>query len=238
MPKVPDVVAGEPIESVWGNQSIRDRTVQRMTNEADRDASIPTPGNGETVWIEDINQLQIWDGTSWIPAGFGVFLPLSGGVMSGPIDFGGNNARNVAAIYPSAGDPLLISDGTLTVRFRVIEGGSAGIYGQSDPEPKLTVNDAGMGMPALTASSQAGKLPIVDDVSEIIHTADGITFDTDGIKTTRQNQDATVLRNVTFSTELPSGGQPGDIWIRYSPNSANALKVLINRDGSWYGDKT
>ena len=65
MSKDPDVVAGEPIEAAWGNQSIRDKTVQRMTSEADRDTSIPAPGDGETVWIEDQNLLQIWTGTVW-----------------------------------------------------------------------------------------------------------------------------------------------------------------------------
>ena len=87
MPKIPDVVDGEPIESAWGNQSIRDRTVQRMTNEADRDASIPAPGDGETVWIQDLNELQVWAGTRWVTivADFHLdaYLRKDGGTMDG-----------------------------------------------------------------------------------------------------------------------------------------------------------
>jgi hypothetical protein len=78
--KIPDVVDGEPIESAWGNQSIRDRTVQRMDTVADRDASIPAPGDGETVWIQDIDELQTYTGTRWVG-----FLQLVGGAMSGDI---------------------------------------------------------------------------------------------------------------------------------------------------------
>ncbi len=67
MTKVNDVVAGEPIEAAWGNQSIRNRTVQRATSEADRDASWPAPEDGETVWVEDKSELQVWTGTEWTP---------------------------------------------------------------------------------------------------------------------------------------------------------------------------
>ena len=89
MSKIPDVVDGEPIESAWGNQSIRDRTVQRMDTVADRDASIPAPGDGETVWIQDINELQIWDGSKWLGIVSAddaeAFLKLTGGTMVGDI---------------------------------------------------------------------------------------------------------------------------------------------------------
>ncbi len=65
MPKIPDVVDGETIETTWGNQSIRDRTVQRMDNTADRDASIPSPQPGETVYLTDDSRLEIWTGSEW-----------------------------------------------------------------------------------------------------------------------------------------------------------------------------
>ena len=66
MPKVPDVLSGETIESAWANNDIRNLTVQRATDEADRLASWPAPGNGETVWQQDTGDLYVWDGGAWI----------------------------------------------------------------------------------------------------------------------------------------------------------------------------
>ncbi|HKE67434.1 MAG TPA: hypothetical protein VKB59_22740 [Micromonosporaceae bacterium] len=61
---IPDVVPDETIESAWGNE-IRDRTVTPFTNAAERDASIPAPNEGMTVWLIDQAVTQIYHAGSW-----------------------------------------------------------------------------------------------------------------------------------------------------------------------------
>ncbi|RLA51263.1 MAG: hypothetical protein DRQ98_11745, partial [Gammaproteobacteria bacterium] len=86
MPKAPDVVGGEPIESAYSNNEIRNKTVQRATNAADLAAGWPAPGDGETVWQQDTDELKIWTGTAWAVIATGSrYLPLSGGTMTGVI---------------------------------------------------------------------------------------------------------------------------------------------------------
>lgn len=67
-----NVVANTPILSGWGNE-IRDRTVQNFTSATQRSSQWPSPPDGAVSWLADINALQVYDGTTWLPAG-----PISG----------------------------------------------------------------------------------------------------------------------------------------------------------------
>jgi hypothetical protein len=64
MPEIPDVVAGEPVASSWGN-AIRNRTAQRYASAAARDASIPVPTTGDLAVLEDTGDLTMFDGSTW-----------------------------------------------------------------------------------------------------------------------------------------------------------------------------
>lgn len=87
MPKVPDVVSGEPIEASWGNQDIRDKTVQIATNQADLIGSYPGSDPGTCVYVLDsgagFGQLYMWTDTPTNPGVYGwkvvTFGPDSGG---------------------------------------------------------------------------------------------------------------------------------------------------------------
>lgn len=68
MPEMPDVVAGNTITVAWGNQ-IRDRTVQRYATAAARAASLPSPTEGDLSWLQDQNNMFVYDGTTWQPVG-------------------------------------------------------------------------------------------------------------------------------------------------------------------------
>jgi microcystin-dependent protein len=70
---IPDVVTGETIEAVWGNQ-IRDRTITPFPNAAARDAAIPAPKIGMTVWLTDSKTMSSYDGTAWSTTN----VPLAG----------------------------------------------------------------------------------------------------------------------------------------------------------------
>lgn len=66
MPEIPDVLAGNVIESAWGNQ-IRDRTMMRYASQAALDASIPLPTAGDFAYLLDVDVAQIYDGAEWVP---------------------------------------------------------------------------------------------------------------------------------------------------------------------------
>jgi hypothetical protein len=64
MPEMPDVVAGETIESEWGND-IRDRTVQRYTNLAERSSLVTSPLDGDLSFLEDSGTLSVYYAGAW-----------------------------------------------------------------------------------------------------------------------------------------------------------------------------
>ena len=66
MPEMPDVAPSEIVASEWGND-IRDRTVQRYTSGADRDAKNPTPQDGDVSYVPtgSFNKLAIWHEGVW-----------------------------------------------------------------------------------------------------------------------------------------------------------------------------
>lgn len=66
MPEIPNVVAGEPVESDWGND-IRDRSVQRYPDQTALEVSQPFPAPGETVWLDDPGIMQTFNGALWVP---------------------------------------------------------------------------------------------------------------------------------------------------------------------------
>ncbi len=83
MPEIPDRINGEIIEAAHINTN-RDRTIQRYTSASNRDSLMPLPVTGDTGWLDDVNQLTIYDGSSWtVVSGQGVYLPLVGGTLSG-----------------------------------------------------------------------------------------------------------------------------------------------------------
>lgn len=66
--EMPDVVAGEPVASDWGNL-IRSRTVQRYADATDRDALVPFPAPGDLAYLDDTAAMQLFDGTNWVGYG-------------------------------------------------------------------------------------------------------------------------------------------------------------------------
>lgn len=65
MPEMPDVIAGEAVESSWGNQ-IRDRSVQRYTDSTERDTLVPIPNAGDLAWLQAEQLLTVWNGSLWL----------------------------------------------------------------------------------------------------------------------------------------------------------------------------
>ena len=70
MPETPDVIQGEPVESDWGNE-IRDRTLQRYSDIAERDSLAPFPVDGDLAWISDVQAVQVFANATWRSFGVG-----------------------------------------------------------------------------------------------------------------------------------------------------------------------
>lgn len=65
MAEIDDVQIGETIAVEWGN-AIRDRTIQRYANAAERDELHPNPTEGDLSYLEDSNSIEVFDGFAWV----------------------------------------------------------------------------------------------------------------------------------------------------------------------------
>src|SRR5690606_38313594 len=65
MPEIDNVQIGETIAVEWGN-AIRDRTIQRYADAAERDELHPTPTEGDLSYLEDTNSIEVYDGFAWV----------------------------------------------------------------------------------------------------------------------------------------------------------------------------
>lgn len=64
MPEIADVVLSEEIEVEWGND-IRDRTVQRYADLAERTSEHSSPAVGDLSFLEDSGDLDVYFSGSW-----------------------------------------------------------------------------------------------------------------------------------------------------------------------------
>ena len=65
MAEIDDVQIGETIAVEWGN-AIRDRTIQRYANAAERETLHPTLAEGDLSYLEDTNSIEVYDGFTWV----------------------------------------------------------------------------------------------------------------------------------------------------------------------------
>src|SRR5690554_4425535 len=65
MPELDNVQIGETIAVEWGN-AIRDRTIQRYADAAERDELHPNPTEGDLSYLEDTNSIEVYDGFAWV----------------------------------------------------------------------------------------------------------------------------------------------------------------------------
>lgn len=80
MAELPDRVPGEIIFASYEND-IKQRTAQRYTDNTQRDALNPLPEDGALAYITSTDELQIFNGTSWVV----FYLSVSGGTLTGAL---------------------------------------------------------------------------------------------------------------------------------------------------------
>lgn len=104
MPEINDVQIGETIAVEWGN-AIRDRTIQRYANAAEREALHPNPTEGDLSYLEDTNSIEVFNGFAWVAG-----IP-NGAVTTAKI---ADEAVVTAKIAPGAIVASRIADGVVS----------------------------------------------------------------------------------------------------------------------------
>ena len=90
MSELSDVTGGQIIGASFTNQ-VKERTVMRYASAATRDTSIPIPVEGSLAYLLDVNQVTVYNGSVWeVLNAAGIYLPLSGGTLTGDVDLTGN----------------------------------------------------------------------------------------------------------------------------------------------------
>src|SRR5690554_8112456 len=118
MAEIDDVQIGETIAVEWGN-AIRDRTIQRYANAAERETLHPTPAEGDLSYLEDTNSIEVFDGFAWVAG-----IP-NGAVTTAKL---ADEAVTAAKIAPGAIVASRIADGVVS---------EAKIASQAVTQPKL-----------------------------------------------------------------------------------------------------
>lgn len=78
MPELDDVRIGETIAVEWGN-AIRDRTIQRYDDAADRDELHPAPTAGDLAYLRDSGDVLVYHSGVWQPfLPTGAVIPFAG----------------------------------------------------------------------------------------------------------------------------------------------------------------
>lgn len=83
MPELDVPVPGEQIEVGPFGSPVVYRIISRYASVAARDAAAPTPGNGEPCYVQDIDEFQIYDGSSWVKQSPGIVTAGSGISVTG-----------------------------------------------------------------------------------------------------------------------------------------------------------
>ncbi len=103
MPEIANVVSGNTITSAWGNQ-IRDRTIQRYASVAARTAAHPSPTEGELSYLQDLNVVEYYNGSAWIPIAAAPAVMLGGAseaVFDSSLSASFENGATVTFVKPA-----------------------------------------------------------------------------------------------------------------------------------------
>ncbi len=90
MSELADVIGGNTVTASFTNE-VKERSLMRYATAAARDSSIPAPVAGSLAWLQDVDEITVYDGAVWRTVALGdLFLPLTGGTLSGVINMPSN----------------------------------------------------------------------------------------------------------------------------------------------------
>jgi hypothetical protein len=64
---IADVVTGTAITATWGN-AIRNQVISTHASVAARTSAVPSPPNGMFSYLQDVDRLDVYNNTAWVPA--------------------------------------------------------------------------------------------------------------------------------------------------------------------------
>lgn len=187
---------------------VQDQVVQVYADAGARGSALGTSvADGMVSYLEDTNSVEVYYSAAWnsisnpgditaVTAGTG----LTGGGTTGAVTLNADYAAIGSAISIAASQ---ISDVTATAaELNILDGVTA-------DATELNILDG--------ATLSTTELNYVDGVTSGIQTQlDGLVSQTNGTVATAA-VGSTVVRNITLSTAVPSGGADGDVWLVYTP---------------------
>ena len=223
----------EILTAVDVNQYLMDQSVMRFADSAARSSAIGTPTEGMVSWLDDVDQVEVYDGSGWVnftgdinqvTAG----TALTGGGTEGNVTLDVDTAAVGSAISITASE---ISDVTATAtELNILDGVTATsaelniLDGVTATASEINILDGVTAdatelnlLDGVTATTT--ELNYVDGVTSGIQSQlDGKVDETNGAVTTAATGSA-VVRNIHLSTSTPSSGDgiDGDVWLVYTP---------------------
>jgi len=212
---------GEVVEADDFQTYIQNQAVQNYAGTAARTAALGTfVAEGMVSYLADTNTLQFYNGTAWenvsspgditaVTAG----TALTGGGSSGDVTLNVNLAAVGSSVLasPNITGTAVMANGTVTGNFVV--GGD--LRDVNWITLRALATDASGN--AVTSAVTSTELGYVSGVTSAIQTQiNARVSQTNGVVTTAAAGSA-VVRNITLSTAVPSGGSDGDVWLQYTP---------------------
>lgn len=165
--------------------------------------NIVSPTNGLMAYDSTDDELQYYNGTSWVSLNdtAGAFLPLAGGTMSGDIDMDGN-AIDFGGILGSITNPV----GILTIQSNknTTIDANGNTYDFSDGPPVITITGNGMTPGSLVMDASDGTIQAT--VSAIENILDLSTLPTANRYWEMPDADGTVALTSELGDYLPLAG--------------------------------
>jgi len=212
---------GEVFSPADVNDYLMDQAVMRFADSAARSSAIGTPTEGMVSYLDDTNDVEVYDGTGWVNftgdiTNITAGTALNGGGSEGAVTLDVNIADISSA---QAGTALVATGETLDVNIAAISTAQAGTAIVASGEV-LNVDLSVIDIPVSQITDitvSASEINSLDGISSNVQTQlNGKVDESDG-SVTQATAGSAVVRNITLSTSSPSGGSDGDVWLVYTP---------------------
>lgn len=209
-----EIVTADDFQSYVQNQ-----VIQVYAGTAARSTALGTAViEGMLSYLSDSNTIEVYNGTAWasisnpgditaVTAGTG----LTGGGTSGDVTLNVSYTAVASAVLasPNITGTATIAAGSVTGN--LVVGGDL-----SDPNWTAARVLTTSGSTAVTSTVTTTELGYLSGVTSAIQTQLNAKLGTSNAAVSTATAGSAVVRNITISTATPTGGQDGDVWLRYS----------------------